>query len=83
MTVNELKCKIESYLKNHDGNDIVLICDDWCPQRFFGIDLAIGTVLSREVKHADVDENDVQLSPPEYKDENVMILTTDLTKEEI
>lgn len=80
MKVSDLQRLCEDYLRhNEDVN--VMICDDGMRPKYYKAEFAIGSKFDREVKEAKI-INNIQIEPPEYKEENIFMIITDLTQEE-
>ena len=60
MIVNELKNQIDQYLEDHSGDEDVVICDDGANPRYFSISFLIGTNISKTVKLAKIETQNVK-----------------------
>lgn len=69
MTVNELKNQIDQYLEDHSGDEDVVICDDGANSRYFSISFIIGTNISKTVKLAKIETQNVKYTRPGPKDD--------------
>ena len=67
MIVNELKNQIDQYLEDHSGNEDVVICDDGANPRYFSISFIIGTNVSKMVKPAKTETQNVKYARPGSK----------------
>lgn len=85
MTVMELRDECDAFMRKRDNsNEIdveranmdVIICDDWTPPKYFIPELVIGCKISVGVEPRGGDNE-----PPRFETRNVMLITTDLSKE--
>ena len=93
MTVGELEDFIAWYKgqKGCSESDAVVLVDDGMKPRYFDAKLAFGSIFDRRIKDAVIeystephDGKDVvvprQVVPPEYRPENILLLTFDSTR---
>jgi len=81
MKLGEFASRVAEYAKNHPSDMEVMICDDGMVPRYFNVDSVIGSRFSREVLEPD-SEDGVLRNPPKYETQDILMVVTNLMKEE-